>query len=76
MERLVGYLKGKELHGIIMRRPESLKVINYCDASDATDTDLRRSGSGMVGSVGDMVINWSSRTQKVCTLISDESEYI
>ena len=76
MERLVGYLKGKELHGLIMRRPESLRVINYCDASYATDKDLRRSVSGMVGSIGGMVINWSSRTQKVCTLSSAESEYI
>ena len=61
MDRLVRYLKGKELHGLIMRRPESLKIINYCYASCATDKDLRRRVSGMVGSIGGMVINWSSR---------------
>ena len=59
-----------------MRRPKILKVINYCDVSYATDKDLRKSVSGMVGSIGVMVINWSSRTQEVCTLSSAESEYI
>ena len=76
MERIVGYLKGKKLHGLIMRRPNDLKVIDYCDASYATDTVLRRSVSGMISSIGGMVVNWSSRTQKVCTLSSAESEYI
>ena len=76
MERVVGYLKGKVLHGLIMRAPEFLTVIDYCDASYATDTILRRSVSGMICTIGGLLINWSSRTQKVCTLSSAESEYI
>ena len=76
MERIVGYLKGKKLHGLIMRSPSSMQVVNYCDASYATDTVLRRSVSGMISSVGGMIVNWASRTQKICTLSSAESEYI
>ena len=76
MERVVGYLKGKSLRGLIMRRPEYLRAIEYCDASYATDTMLRRSVSGMISSIGGLIVNWSSRTQKVCTLSSAESEYI
>ena len=58
MDRLVGYFKDKELHGLIMRRTESVKVVNYFDVSYATDKDLRRSVSGMVGSIGGIMINW------------------
>ena len=70
MEYLVGYLKGKELHGLIMRKPESLNVVDYCGTNYATDNDLGRSVSNMVGSIVGMVINWSSHTQKVCALSS------
>ena len=76
MNRIVGYLKGKKLHGLIMLRPECLTVINYCDASYTTDKDSRRSVSGMVCTLGGLVVNCSSRTQKTCTLSSTESEYV
>ena len=76
MHRVVGYLKGKELHGLVMMKPECLTAINYCDASYATDKDLRRSVSGMICTLGGLVVNWSSRTLKTCTLSSTESEYV
>ena len=76
MGRVVGYLKGKKLHGHIMRRPRELQAVQYCDASYATDPVLRRSISGMIGTLGGMIVSWSSRTQKITTLSSTESEYI
>ena len=48
MECIVGYLKGKELQGLVMCKPEWLMVIKYCDASYAMDKDLRRSVSSMM----------------------------
>ena len=30
----------------------------------------------MIGTLGGMIVNWSSRTQKVATLSSTETEYI
>ena len=76
MSRVVGYLKVKELHGLVMKKPDCLTVINYCDTSYVTDKDLRRSVSGMICTLGGLVVNWSSRTQKTCTLSSTESEYV
>ena len=76
MRRVVGYLNGKKLHGHIMRRPNSLQAVQYCDASYATDPIARRSISGMIGTLGGMIVSWSSRTQKITTLSSTESEYI
>ena len=57
MERVVGYLKGKKMHGLVMRKPECLTVINFCDASHATDKELLRSVSGMIYTVGGLVVN-------------------
>ena len=76
MRRVVGYLKGKIRHGHVMRRPKDLKAGLYCDSSYATDKDQRRSTRGMIGTLGGMIVNWSSRTQKVATLSSTESEYM
>ena len=59
-----------------MARPKDLKAVLHCDASYATDKDQCRSVSGMIGSLGELIVNWSSRTQKVATLSSTESEYI
>ena len=51
-------------------------VINNCDASYATKKDLHRSVGGIICTVGGLVVNWSSRTQKTCTLNSAKSEYV
>ena len=60
----------------MVRRHEDLKAVLYCDASYATDKDQCRSVSGMIGTLGELIVNWSSRTQKVATLSSTESEYM
>ena len=31
LERLIGYLKGKESKGIITRKPNVLKAVMFCD---------------------------------------------
>ena len=59
-----------------MKRPSNLQAVQYCDASYATDPVARRSVSGMIGTLGGMIVSWSSRTQKITTLSSTESEYI
>ena len=71
MGRMAGYLKGKTVHGHVMRKPENLMVVNYTDASYAV-----KSVSGMVCTVGGTVSSWGSRTQKITTLSSTEAEYI
>ena len=60
MRRVVGYLKGKNFHGHIMRRPIDLRAVQYCDASYTTDPISRISISGMVGTLGGMIVSWIS----------------
>ena len=71
MQRVVGYLVGKKLHGLVMRKPNSLIPINYCDASYG-----KKSVSGMIGTLGGLMTSWCSRTIKTTTLSSTESEYV
>ena len=76
MERMVGYMKSKDFYGIVLRKPESLKAIDFCDANYATNVDDRKSVSGSLNTVGGMVTGWGSKTQHTQSLSSCESEYI
>ena len=71
MERVVGYLRTKQLHGMVIRKPHNLIPINYCDASYAL-----KSVRTMIGTLGGLVTSWCSRTIKTTTLSSTESEYV
>ena len=71
MGRMAGYLKNKIMHGHIMRVPRNLSVVNYSDASYGV-----KSISGSICTVGGTVTSWGSRTQKITTLSSTESEYV
>lgn len=71
MGRMAGYLKGKELHGHVMKVPANMTVVNYTDASYGV-----KSVSGNVCTVGGTVTSWGSRTQRITTLSSTESEYV
>ena len=71
MGRMAGYLKGKNILGRVMKIPSNQSVANYSDASYGV-----RSVSGNICTVGGTVTSWSSRTQKITTLSSTESEYV
>ena len=64
MECIVGYLKGKNLHGLIMRSPNNLRTVQYCDGSYATETVQCRSVSGMISSIGGLIVNCSHVLRK------------
>ena len=49
---LIGYLKGKETKGIIIRNPEVLKAVMCRDSNDATYKDTIKSVSGLVTKLG------------------------
>ena len=57
MRRVVGYLKGKKLQGHVMKRPSNLQAIQYYNASYATDPVAHRSVSGMIGTLGEMIVS-------------------
>ena len=50
--RLIGYLKGRDTKGIIIRKPKVLKVVMFCDSNYSTDNYTRKSVSGLVATLG------------------------
>ena len=72
---LIGYPKGKETNGTIIRKPKVLKEVIFCDSNYATYKETRKSVSGLVATLGRTILNISSDTQRTVTLISTESEY-
>ena len=69
--RFIGYLKGKETKGIIIRKPKILKAVMY-----TTYKETRNSVSGLVATLGETLLMCSSITQRTVTLIRTEAEYV
>ncbi|CAI7863904.1 unnamed protein product [Closterium sp. NIES-54] len=55
---------------------ESLKLVGYVDADDASERHNRTSTGGYVFVFGGAVVSWSSQRIKCTTLSSTESEYV
>ena len=76
MGSFIGYLKGKETKGIIIRKPEVLKAVMFCDSNYATEKDKRKSVSGLVDTLAGTLLTFSSKTNRTVTRISTEAEYL
>ena len=50
--RLIGYLKGKDTKGIIIRNPKVLKAVMFCDSNYATDREKIKIVRGLVATLG------------------------
>ena len=74
--RLIGYLKGKETKGIIIRKPKVLKAVMLCDPNYATDKETGKSVSDLVATLGGTLLTCLSKTQRTATLSSTEAEYM
>ncbi|CAI7807560.1 unnamed protein product, partial [Closterium sp. NIES-54] len=55
---------------------ESLKLVGYVDADDASNKQNRTSTGGYVFVFGGVAVSWSSQRIKCATLSSTESEYV
>ena len=73
---LIGYLKGKETKGIIVRNPKVMKAVIFYDSNYATDKKARNSVSGLVATLGGTLLTCSSKPQRAVRLSSTESEYV
>ena len=73
---LIGYLKGKETKGIIIRKPKVMKSVMFCDSNYATDKETRDSVSGLVAKLVGTPLMCLSKTQRYVTLSSTEAEYV
>ena len=50
--RLIGYIKVKDTKGIFNRNPNVIKDIMFCDSNYAKDKETRKSGIGLVTTLG------------------------
>ena len=49
---LIGYIKGKQTKGTIIRKPKVPKTVMLCDSNYAIDKETRKSVSGLVATFG------------------------
>ena len=76
MNRMIGYLKYKKKHELVIKRPKSMKIISFGDASYCDCKDTRRSSTGDIHTLGGSIISWRAQKTKSICLSSTESEYI
>ena len=76
MGRIVGYLRGKTTHELVIRRPRSLRIISFGDASYADCPDTRRSSTGDIHTIGGSLVSWRAQKTRFVCLSSAEAEYV
>jgi Reverse transcriptase (RNA-dependent DNA polymerase) len=76
LARVVGYLKGTKIHGLIYRKPDDLNVTGFVDSDYATNKENRKSITGYLTLVGNCLVGWTSKGQPSITLSSTEAEYM
>ncbi|KAJ4740894.1 Transposon Ty1-H Gag-Pol polyprotein [Rhynchospora pubera] len=78
VKHILRYIKGTSGLGCSYGKgsEEELKLIGYSDSDLAGDLDDRKSTTGVAFFLGNNLISWVSRKQKVVALSSCEAEYI
>nr|GEX57191.1 putative ribonuclease H-like domain-containing protein [Tanacetum cinerariifolium] len=72
--RIIRYLKGTTRHMVLFKSNGHLNIRVYTNADRAGDKGNRRSTSGYFSLVGDNLVTWKSKKQKVVSLSSVEAE--
>ncbi|GKC52867.1 retrovirus-related pol polyprotein from transposon TNT 1-94 [Tanacetum coccineum] len=62
--------------GLWYPKDSSIALIAYADVDHAGCQDTRRSTSGCMQLLGDMLVSWSSKRQKSVVISSTKAEYI
>ena len=76
MHRMIGYLKGKKKHELTIRRPTTLRIFSFGDASYGDCLDTRHSSTGDIHTLGGSIISWRAQKTKFVCLSSAEAEYV
>ena len=66
--RILRYLKGTSSKGILFKKNDHLDLLAYTDAYWAGDKDDRMSTSSYFTLVGENLVTWKSKKQKVMAL--------
>jgi len=75
VKRIFRYLKGSLDYGLMIKSFKSPQFTAFTDADWATDLDDRKSMAGLCVYLGDTLVSWGSRKQRVVSRSSTESEY-
>jgi hypothetical protein len=75
VQRLAGYL-AKCSRPLKMRAPNNLRVIGCVDSDWANDRNDRKSIGGYLITIGNCLVDWSSKKQASVALSSTEAEYM
>ncbi|GJX65246.1 retrotransposon protein, putative, unclassified [Tanacetum coccineum] len=76
VKRIFRYLKGTIDMGIWYSKDSCITLTTYADADHARCQDTRQSTSGSAQFLGDKLVSWSSKKQKIIAISSIEAEYI
>ncbi|GKD69441.1 hypothetical protein Tco_1323531 [Tanacetum coccineum] len=76
VKRIFRYLKGTVNRGLWYLKDSSIELTTFADADLAGCQDIRRSTSGSMQFLGDILVSWSSKRQKSPAISSTEAEYI
>ena len=75
MERLVGYLKGMHVKGIVYVQPESLRVISLADTGYRNCKKTRRSVGCIIITIGRWIVEWWVTKHNSVSKSSCKAEY-
>jgi len=75
IKRILRYLQGTIQHCLHIKPSTDLDLVGFSDADWATSVDDRKSMAGQCVFLGETLVSWSSRKQKVVSRSSTESEY-
>jgi len=76
IKRILRYLQGTIQHCLHIKPSTDLDLVGFSDADWATSVDDRKSMAGQcVFFLGETLVSWSSRKQKVVSRSSTKSEY-
>jgi histone deacetylase 1/2 len=75
IKRILRYLHGTTNLGLHIKPSTDLDIAGFSDADWATSIDDRKSMAGQCVFLGETLVSWASRKQKVVSRSSTESEY-
>ncbi|GKC35499.1 retrovirus-related pol polyprotein from transposon TNT 1-94 [Tanacetum coccineum] len=76
VKRIFKYLRGTVNRGLWYPKDSSIALTAYADVNHTGCQDTRRSTSGSMQFLGDILVTWSSKRQKSTAISSTEAKYI
>ena len=76
MERMIGYLKGKKKHELVIKRPKPMRITLFGDASYVDCKETRRISTGDLHTIGGILVSWRAQKTRFVCMFSAETKYL